>query len=110
MIHPIFAQPRRSKMERKVTVLTETRQHYAVSSHFVVQQTTQYRDEATLAIRRVIRRDSKTPYEELQIEVSITKRGEKRDTHSGVSFVCSAEIADAIAKACTTVRNPVPCS
>lgn len=89
------------KERSKARVLDKVGQHYAVGSHLVVQDDG-HDTETTVAVRRVVRDGT----EELQIEVRIVKRGEKRNTYAYGTIVCTPEIADQISEACAKVRAP----
>lgn len=87
--------------DRTVRIL-KAGEHFAAGHQLVVRQ--EYDDQTTtVMIRRVIPSGGK---EELQIEIEIVKRGEKRSTIAHGSILCSPEIADAIGNACLTVQPP----
>jgi len=92
--------------ERNAEIIT--RGHYATESHFVVRMGEPDGVETTLAIRRVIREGNTrgTTREELQIEVTIAKHGDTRTSKAFGTIIATPQIADMIAAACATVREP----
>lgn len=83
-------------------VILTRREHYAADYALVLRQR-HHDEQITLQIRRV--QPPGYP-EELQIEISLEKFGEKRTTGKHGSFICSPTIADRIAEACTVLRVP----
>jgi len=80
--------------ERNAEIIT--RGHYATESHFVVRMGEPDGVETTLAIRRVIREGNTrgTTREELQIEVTIAKHGDKRTSKAFGTIIATPQIAD----------------
>lgn len=94
-------------MSRNLTTRILTRRdHYAGDIAFVIEQR---RDDirTLFQVRRVIPSGGT---EELQIEVSIERFGEKRTTQMHSSFVLPPDIADQLAAACATLRQRAPTS
>ncbi len=93
-------------MNRSIAKLSKD--HYARNSALVLEHGNQhpmkksfYKDKAELQIRRVVCNG----IEELQIEISLYKFGDKRTSQMHHSFIASPEIADMIAKECVTIRE-----
>jgi hypothetical protein len=94
-------------MRRPDEYATKPSRHYASDSHFVVEQ----RDEGgfrnprsvtTMAVRRVVPSGGS---EELQIEITIDKIGEKRTNQSFGHLTLTPEMADQLAAACAKIRE-----
>lgn len=81
--------------------------HYANDSHFVVEQIRaggfkRPTEVTTMQVRRVVPRGST---EELQIEITVAKIGEKRTNTAYGSLTLTPEMADQLAAACAKVRG-----
>jgi hypothetical protein len=73
------------------------RDHYAGDTWTVVRQVN---DEQTTTLQfRRVRQEGATE-DELQVEITIEKRGEKRVTSTHSSFIAPATLADVMGKAC----------
>lgn len=88
-------------IDRTIKKLTK-REHYAADYSLVLQQN-DYDKETTLGVRRVRQEGAKQ--DELQIEITIIKRGEKRITRMDESFILPPELAVELAEACLKIRK-----
>lgn len=88
-------------MKKPETKILTRREHYAADHALVVRQRSDDM-QTTLQIRRVI---PSGDTEQVQVEITLEKFHEKRTSQLHSSFICPPEIADAIAKAFTELRE-----
>ncbi len=81
--------------------LLTRRDHYAADFATVFRQRSDDA-ETTLQVRRVVPSSG----EELQIEITISRIGMKRNMQMHSSFILSPELADVMAEACAKIKKP----